>query len=65
MLLENPKEYANMALSLVGNDIQRAKDAMMLTVMDASFRSFVIMELDRMEQEIEMEKLFDLVDKEQ
>ena len=64
MLLENPKEYANMALSLVGNDIQRAKDSMMLTVMDASFRSFVIMELDRMEQEIEMEKLFDLVDKE-
>ena len=64
MLLENPKEYANMALSLVGNDIHRAKDAMMLTVMDASFRSFVIMELDRMEQEIEMEKLFDLVDKE-
>ena len=64
MLLENPKEYANMALSLVGNDIQRAKDAMMLTVMDASFRSFVIMELARMEQEIEMEKLFDLVDKE-
>ena len=64
MLLENPKEYANMALSLVGNDIQRAKDAMMLTVMDASFRSFVIMELDRMEQEIEMEKLFDLVDNE-
>ena len=64
MLLENPKEYANMALSLVGNDIQRAKDAMMLTVTDASFRSFVIMELDRMEQEIEIEKLFDLVDKE-
>ena len=64
MLLEYPKEYSNMALSLVGNDIQRAKDAMMLTVMDASFRSFVIMELDRMEQEIEMEKLFDLVDKE-
>ena len=64
MLLENPKEYANMALSLVGNDIQRAKDAMMLTVMDASFRSFVIMELDRMEREIEIEKLFDLVDKE-
>ena len=64
MLLENPKEYANRALSLVGNDIQRAKDAMMLTGMDASFRSFVIMELDRMEQEIEMEKLFDLVDKE-
>ena len=53
-----------MTLSLVGNDIQRAKDVMMLTVMDASFRSFVIMELDRMEQEIEMEKLFDLVDKE-
>ena len=64
MLLENPKEYANMTLSLVGNDIQRAKDVTMLTVMDASFRSFVIMELDRMEQEIEMEKLFDLVDKE-
>jgi len=64
MLLENPKEYANMALSLVGNDIQRAKDAMMLTVMDSVFRSSVIMELDRMEQEIEMEKLFDLVDKE-
>ena len=53
MIMEDPKMFATMALSLVDNDISRAKNAVMSAEMDKCFRNFVVLELDRMEQEIE------------
>lgn len=53
MMMEDPKMFATMALSLVDNDISRAKNAVMSAEMDKCFRNFVVLELDRMEQEIE------------
>lgn len=52
-IVHDPKVFADMTLSLVDSDIRRAKDAVMATEMDKCFRNFVILELDRMEQEIE------------
>jgi len=52
MMMEDPKMFATMTLSLVDNDIGRAKDALMGAEMDKCFRNFVVLELDRMEEEI-------------
>jgi hypothetical protein len=52
-IVHDPKVFADMTLSLVDSDIRRAKDAVNATEMDECFRNFVVLELDRMEQEIE------------